>query len=386
MRPRAVSSVGTMERERHANPAPFSRRVVTAVRSRPRVAVVPGDGASPGAMAATLDVLYAADVDIDFDVLPDGAVLKALSPTERGEVVHPRLDAADSVLLGSTGGITPGPIYLRYQRGTWANLRPVQWRRGFASPYAQPEGIDYLIVRECHEDLYIGFEGELATLRASGLAEGIRGVRVPPGIDGRYAVKIITRDFTERIAHRACQETVSRKAAGYPGRLTIGAKTNMLTVTDRFFADICAEVGSQYPIEVETVIIDDLAHRLALRPHDFDVVVLPNQYGDILADGGAGQVGGMTLTPSGCFGDDFAYFEAPQGAPAPADQADVVNPTALMLAGAWLLRHVGQIAAGDRVDAAVSAVYAAGVVLPIDQGGSATTVQFAAAVIEALGG
>lgn len=358
---------------------------MSAAPARPRVAVVPGDGASPQAMAATLEVLRAAGAYIEWDVLPDGAELQPLSPAERGEVVHPRLDVADSVLLGSTGGITPGPIYLRYQRGTWANLRPVQWRPGFASPYARPEGIDYLIVRESHEDLYIGFEGELATLRASGLADGIRGVRVPPGADGRYAVKIITRDFTERIAHRACAETVARKAAGHPGRLTIGAKTNMLTVTDRFFADICAEVASGYPIEVETVIIDDLAHKLALRPHDFDVVVLPNQYGDILADGGAGQVGGMTLTPSGCFGDDFAYFEAPQGAPPPADQADRVNPTALLLAGAWLLRHVGQAAAGDRVDAAVSAVYSAGAVLPVDQGGSATTAQFAAAVIGALG-
>jgi len=352
----------------------------------PRVVVVPGDGASPGAMAAALAVLGATGVDIDWDVLPAGHELAPLSPAERAAICHPRYDAADSVLLGSTGGITPGPIYLRYQRGTWANLRPVQWRPGFASSYARPEGIDYLIVRESHEDLYIGFEGELATLRESGLADTVRGARVPPGIDGRYAVKIITRDFTERIAHRACAETVARKAAGYPGRLTVGAKTNMLTVSDRFFADICAEVAAGYPIEVETVIIDDLAHRLALRPHDFDVLVLPNQYGDILADGGAGQVGGMTLTPSGCFGDDFAYFEAPQGAPPPADQAALINPTALILAGAWLLRHVGETAAGDRIDAAVSAVYAAGAVLPVDQGGTATTEQFAAAVIDALAG
>lgn len=350
------------------------------------MAVVPGDGASPGAMAAALGVLQATGAAIEWDVVPSGHELEPLSPAERAAALHPRLDVADSVLLGTTGGITPAPIYLRYQRGTWANLRPVQWRPGFASPYAHPEGIDYLIVRESHEDLYIGFEGELEALRASGLADTIRGVRVPPGRDGRYAVKIITRDFTERIAHRACQETVARRAAGHPGRLTIGAKTNMLTVTDRFFADICAEVAADYPIEVETVIIDDLAHRIALRPHDFDVIVLPNQYGDILADGGAGQVGGMTVTPSGCFGDDFAYFEAPQGAPPSADQAAWVNPTALMLAGAWLLRHLGCGEAGDRVDAAVSAVYAAGAWLPRDQGGSATTEAFAAAVRQALEG
>ncbi|MFN0026591.1 MAG: isocitrate/isopropylmalate family dehydrogenase [Acidimicrobiales bacterium] len=351
---------------------------------RPRVAVLPGDGASPGAMAATLLVLRAAGADVEWDELPSGVELQPLPVAERIAAVHPGLDAADSVLLGSTGGITPGVMHLRYGRGTWANLRPVQWRPGFASPYAHPEGIDYLIVRESHEDLYIGFEGDVATLRASGLADTVRGVRMPPGTEGRYAVKVITRDNTERIARRACQEAMARKAQGYPGRLTIGAKTNMMAVTDRFFADVCNEIAGEYDLEVETVIVDDLAHRLALRPPDFDVVLLPNQYGDILADGGAGQVGGMTVTPSGCFGDDFAYFEAPQGAPPPLDQAAWVNPTALLLAGAWMLRHVGQGATGAMVDDAVSAVYAEGRVLPRDQGGDATTEAFAAAVINAL--
>lgn len=351
----------------------------------PRVAVVPGDGASPGAMAAALEVLRATGAPVEWDVVASGAELQPLSGEERNAAVLPHLDAADSVLLGSTGGTTPGVMHLRYGRGTWCNLRPVQWRRGFASPYARPEGIDYLIVRESHEDLYIGFEGDLAALRASGLADGVRGARVPPGEEGRYAVKVITRDFTERIAHRACAEALQRKAAGHPGRVTIGAKTNMLAVSDRFFADVCAEVCAGYPVEVETVIVDDLAHRIALRPHDFDVLLLPNQYGDILADGGAGQVGGMTVTPSGCFGDDFAYFEAPQGAPPPADQAAWINPTALILAGAWLLGHVGLTDHGAQVDRAVSAVYAEGHVLPRDQGGSATTEAFAAAVVEALG-
>ncbi len=351
---------------------------------RPRVAVLPGDGASPGAMAAALAVLRAAGADVEWDELPSGTDLKPLTAAERVAAVHPGLDAADSVLLGSTGGITPGVMHLRYGRGTWANLRPVQWRPGFASPYSRPEGIDYLIVRESHEDLYIGFEGDVAQLRASGLADTVRGVRMPPGMEGRYAVKVITRDFTERIARRACEEAMTRKARGYPGLLTIGAKTNMMAVTDRFFADVCNEIAVGYPLQVETVIVDDLAHRLALRPQDFDVVLLPNQYGDILADGGAGQVGGMTVTPSGCFGDDFAYFEAPQGAPPPADQAAWVNPTALLLAGAWMLRYVGQPDIGAKVDEAVSAVYAEGRTLPRDQGGDATTDAFALAIIDAL--
>lgn len=359
---------------------------MSSTTAQPRVAVVPGDGASPGAMEAALTVLQAAGARVQWDLLPTGADLTPLSPKERIEAVHPRLDEADTVLLGSTGGITPGVLHLRYGRGTWCNLRPVQWRPGFASPYAHPERIDYLIVRESHEDLYIGFEGELGLLRESGLADRIRGARVPPGAEGRFAVKILTRAFTERIARRACEETMRRKELGHPGRLTIGAKTNMLAVSDGFFAQVCAEIAADYPIEVETVIVDDLAHRLALHPESFDVLVLPNQYGDILADGGAGQIGGMTLTPSGCFGDDFAYFEAPQGAPVPADQFDRINPTALILAGAWMLRHLGQLDVGDRVDDAVSRVYAAGAWLPQDQGGGATTEAFTHAVVQALGG
>lgn len=350
-----------------------------------RVGVVPGDGASPRAMAATLEVVQSVGAPVTWDVLPSGDELAPLSPRERVDVVHPRLDQADTVLLGSTGGITPGVMHLRYGRGTWANLRPVRWCPGFASPYAQPEGIDYLIVRESHEDLYIGFEGDLADLRSSGLAATVKGARVPTGEEGRYAVKIITRDNTTRIARLACETARRRKAEGHAGKLTIGAKVNMLTVADRFFADVCNEVAAGYPdLTVETVIIDDLAHRLALRPWDFDVLVLPNQYGDILADGGAGQVGGMTVTPSGCFGDDFAYFEAPQGAPPAADQAGNVNPTALMLAGAWLLDHAGFADLGARVRNAVEAVYAAGQILPVDQGGTASTREFTDAVLAHL--
>ena len=356
---------------------------MTDANPEPLVAVVPGDGASPRAMAAALRVLRATDAPVRWDVLPDGDELAPFGRAEREAAVHPRLDAADSVLLGSTGGTTPGVLHLRYGRDTFANLRPVRWMPGFASPYAHPEGIDYLIVRESHEDLYIGFEGNLADLRATGLA-GPR-VRMPSGAEGRYAVKVITRDNTERIARRAVEVALARRAEGHPGKVTIGAKTNMLAISDRFFADVVAEVFEDHPqLTVEQVVVDDLAHRLALGPQDFDVVVLPNQYGDILADGGAGQVGGMTVTPSGCFSDDFAYFEAPQGAPPPADQAEFVNPTALLLAGAWLLRHLGLDDHGVRVHDAVAAVYADGRVRPVDQGGSATTEEFADAVAAAL--
>src|SRR5688500_18233392 len=109
----------------------------------------------------------------------------------------------------------------------------------------------------------------------------------------------MTRDYTERVARRACEAAVARTAGGSPGELSSGAKTDMLAVSDRFVSDVCAEVAAGYPLDVEKVVIDDLARRLALRPQDFDVVVLPKQYGDILAAAGAGQVGGMTVTPSG---------------------------------------------------------------------------------------
>ena len=164
----------------------------------------------------------------------------------------------------------------------------------------------------------------------------------PDAANGRFAAKIITRPGTEQVTRFAAELALSRG-----GKLTVSAKTNMLPATDRWFCDIAREVAQEYPgLEYEQFIIDDMAHRLVVRPHELDVLLLPNLYGDILSDQGAGTIGGMGLAPSGCYGDDWAYFESAHGtAPDIAGQG-IINPTATLESAEMMLRHLGLDAPG----------------------------------------
>jgi len=346
---------------------------------RHRVCVIPGDDAAPEAMAASLRVLDALDLPVDWDHVPVGDELAALTPDERESLVGGHIDAADTVLFGSSNGTTPGAGFMRWGKRTYANVRPVRWRPGYASPLARPEGIDYVIVRENLEDMYVGVMGPAQALLDAGLTEGRS--RVPPdAANGRFAAKIITRPGTEQVTRFAAELALSRG-----GKLTVSAKTNMLPATDRWFCDIAREVAQEYPsLEYEQFIIDDMAHRLVVRPHELDVLLLPNLYGDILSDQGAGTIGGMGLAPSGCYGDDWAYFESAHGtAPDIAGQG-IINPTATLESAEMMLRHLELEAPADRLDRALAQVYEAGEHLTPDQGGNSSTDGFAAAVIEAL--
>ncbi|MDH4146676.1 MAG: isocitrate/isopropylmalate family dehydrogenase [Acidimicrobiia bacterium] len=353
--------------------------------ARHSVAVIPGDDAAPEGVAATMDVLGAMQLPIDWDVLPVGSELAEMDRAEREHYVNDRIDAADTVLFGSTNGTTPGVVHMRWGRLTFANCRPVQWRAGFRSPLAEPDGIDYVIVRENLEDAYIGVQGDLGALRASNLI-GPRA-RMPRGEEGNFAVKVITREGTEQVARFACELARTRKAEGRPGKLTVSAKTNMLPKTDAYFCDIAREVAQEYPdVAYEQFIVDDMAHRLVVHPHDLDVLLLPNLYGDVLSDLGGGTVGGLGLAPSGCYGHDFAYFESAHGTAPDIAGQHRINPTATMLSAVMMLRHLGLHDDAARLDGAITTVYAEGRTLPFDQGGNASTEEFASAVRAALGG
>ena len=347
--------------------------------TRHQVAVIPGDDAAPEAMTATMRVLDRLDLPVDWDHVPPGAELTHLDMAERDALLTRHIDASDTVLFGSSSGTTPGAALMRWGKQTYANVRPVQWRPGYASPLAAPEGIDYVIVRENLEDLYIGVMGEARELLEAGLAD--QRSRIPEdAADGRYAAKIITRPGTERVARYSLELARSRR-----GKLTVSAKTNMLPATDRYFCDIVREIAQDYPdVEYEQFIIDDMAHRLVLRPHDLDVLLLPNLYGDILSDQGPATIGGLGLAPSGCYGDDFAYFESAHGTAPDIVGQGIINPTATMLSAVMMLRHLGLEQPAARLDEAISDVYRAGRTLTRDQGGEAGTETFADAVIDAL--
>ncbi len=350
-----------------------------------RVTVVPGDDAAPEAVYATLDVLKQLELPIAWTLLPDGETLSRDGTREEVErLMRETADGCDTLLFGATSGKTGGVGYFRWGKGAYANVRPVKWRPGFNSPLRRPEGIDYVIVRENIEDLYLGLEGDLTALLDSGLAAG-RGRRPIESRDGRYAVKVLTRENTERVAHFACRLALERKRQGHPGKLTVSCKYNVLPRSDGFFRQIVEEVALGYPdLTYEQFIVDDFSRRLVADPHSLDVVLLPNLYGDILSDEGAGTIGGLGLAPSGCYGDGWAYFESVHGSAPDIAGKHVINPTATMLSAALMLDYLGFDDAARRLESAVEGVYAAGERLTPDQGGDASTEAFADEVAKRL--
>ena len=350
------------------------------------VAVIPGEGSAPEAVAATIGVVDALGVDIDWIHPPVGDAARRSHGSRFPDEARETIDGADATLFGATSGASVEALFhLRWGRQTYANVRPCRFRRGFRSPLADPAGLDFVIVRENLEDLYLFLEGDLAELGPLDKTSRTTGRKVHEMGEGRYAIKAITVAGSERVLRFGFELARRRRDAGGVGKVTVAAKTNMLPQTDGLFARIGETVADEYPdIEHETFIIDDFAHRLVARTRDLDVVVLPNLYGDVLSDAAAGLVGGLGLAPSGCYGDGTAYFESAHGTADDIAGTGTVNPTATMLSAAMMLDHLGFGDEASALDDAISSVYARGRHLTPDQDGTATTSQFAAAVRQQL--
>lgn len=259
--------------------------------ARKRVVVLPGDDAAPETVAAAMEVLRALGPDIEYVEFPPG------EQWVRGKTAidaRAAIDASDSTLFGSTSGKTSAIFYLRWGKDTYANVRPARYMPGARSPLKRPEGIDFVIVRENLEDLYLGLEGPLETLAPLKLHSRITRAALDTSMPGRYAIKVITERNSRRIAEFAFRLARKRKAAGGIGKVTATAKYNMLRETDELFRRVAEDVASAYPdVGYEQFIIDDFARRLVQSPHDLDVVVMPNLYGDIMSDAAAGALGGL---------------------------------------------------------------------------------------------
>jgi isocitrate/isopropylmalate dehydrogenase len=333
---------------------------------RARVVVIEGEDAAPEAVRPTVALVDRLGLPLDW-----------IHPTvEDHDATVAAIDASDTTLFGATSGRSARALFhLRWGKGTYANVRPARWHPGYRSPLARPDGIDLVVVRENLEDLYVGIEGDLAD--APGRDRG----RIPLDVPGRFALKVVTESGAERVVRFAFELARRRKAAGRPGKVTCAAKYNMLPGTDGLFRDVARRVAAAYPdVAFETFIVDDFARRLVQSPHDLDVVVLPNLYGDILSDVAAGVIGGLGLAPSGCYGDGYAYFESAHGSAPDIAGKGIINPTATILSAAMMLEYLGFEPAARRLGSAVERVYADGRRLTPDQGGSATTLEFCAAV------
>jgi len=351
-----------------------------------RVVVIRGEDSSPEAVDPSVELMSRLGLPITWLQAPvgEGAVAShgRAFPAEAREMI----DASDATFFGSTSGASaPALFYLRWGKRTYANVRPARWVPGMRSPLADPAHVDFVIVRENLEDAYLFAEGDLAALEPLDLTSGTVQKKVHELGPGRFAIKAITEAGTERVARFAFELARRRKRSGYTGRVTCGAKFNMLPQTDGLFRSITKVVAKEYPeIEYDEFIVDDLAHRLVRDTGRFDVVLLPNLYGDVLSDVAAGLAGGLGLAPSGCYGDDYAYFESAHGTAPDIVGRHIINPTATLLSGAMMLEYLGFDVAGGRLRRAIEEVYADGSVLTPDQGGAASTGEFCAAVERAL--
>jgi isocitrate/isopropylmalate dehydrogenase len=361
------------------NPSYFGRS--RAPSTAPAVCVIAGDDAAPEVMRPTTEILHRLAPAIRFTEAPGGREAEARFGEAFPGRTREAIDAADCTLFGASGGPSrPALWYLRWGKETFVNIRPVRWFPGYRSPLLHPERIDYVIVRDNLEGMYPPREGDLAELSA--LPSSRSWWQAPPaGKTGGYAVRICTDEQVRRLAIAACELACERQAAGYAGRVTVGAKYSLLPRTDGRLRDAVAEVVGGYPgLSYQEYLIDDLARRMIAAPQELDVVVLSNEHGDILADVGSGSIGGLGLSPSACYGERYAYFEPVHGsAPDLAGQGSI-NPTAMLLSGAMMLTYLGYPEQARRLEQAVADTYSKRTMLTRDQGGEASTTEFAEAV------
>jgi isocitrate dehydrogenase (NAD+) len=329
------------------------------------VTLIPGDGIGPELAEATRRVLDASGVEFDWEVLDAGEAVMAKEGTPLPQSV---LDSIIRNKVAIKGPITTPVgvgfrsvnVALRQALNLYANLRPVRSIPGLKTRY---EDVDLVIVRENTEDLYAGIEHMV-------------------GPDAAESIKIITRAASERIARYAFEYAV----ANGRHKVTAVHKANIMKFSDGLFLESCRTIAAQYEgrIAFEDRIVDNMCMQLVQKPELYDVLVLPNLYGDIVSDLAAGLVGGLGVAPGANIGIDAAVFEAVHGsAPKYAGQ-NKANPTALMLSGVLLLRHIGEQAAAERVEAAIRAVIAEGRTVTYDLGGSAGTSEFADAIVARL--
>jgi len=306
-----------------------------------RVTLIPGDGTGPELVQAARCVLDATGVPIEWEIQEAGEAVLAREGTPLPERVLESIRRNGVALKGPITtpvgtGFRSVNVTLRQSLNLYANLRPARTIPGVRTRYEQ---VDLVIVRENMEDLYAGIEHE-----------------VIPGMAAE-SIKIITRPATERIVHFAFQY------ARRNGRRKVTAvhKANIMKLTDGLFLRVAQEVASQYPdIAFEERIVDNMCMQLVQKPELYDVLVLPNLYGDIISDLASGLVGGLGVAPGANIGEKWAVFEPVHGsAPKYAGQ-NKVNPTATILSGALMLRHLGETQAADRIEAAVRQVISEG--------------------------
>jgi len=328
------------------------------------ITLIPGDGIGPDVTRAARIVLDAVDVGIEWDVVEagEGVIEKYGTPLPEHvlESIKRNKVALKGPLTTPIGtGFRSVNVALRKALDLYANIRPAKSLPAVKTRY---ENVDIITVRENTEDLYAGIEHMV-------------------GEDAAESIKIITRAGSERIVRHAFE------LARREGRKKVTAvhKANIMKCTDGLFLEVARQVATEYSdIEFEDRIVDACSMKLVQKPEDFDVLVMPNLYGDIISDICAGLVGGLGVAPGANIGKDYAVFEPVHGSAPKYAGMDKVNPLATILSGVMMLKFIGEMEAADRVMKAINQVLEEGKYLTYDLGGSAKASEMAKAIAEKL--
>ena len=321
-----------------------------------KVTLIPGDGIGPEVAKAMKMVVESTGVNIEWEEVNAGeSVMSEYNtplPPHVIETIKKNKVAIKGPITTPVGkGFKSVNVTLRQELDLYVNLRPIKSFKGIKSRY---EDVDLVIVRENTEDLYAGIEHKL-------------------GNYGAESIKIITKDASERIVDFACNYVKNNNRS----KLTAVHKANIMKLSDGLFLDVFRDVSSKHNINYDDLIVDAAAMNLVLNPENYDVMVMPNLYGDILSDLGAGLVGGLGIIPGANIGKEYAVFEAVHGSAPQIAGQNKANPTALIQSAVMMLRYLGEYECADKIEKALEKVFLKGETLTRDLGGSASTEEFA---------
>ncbi len=331
-----------------------------------KVTLIMGDGIGPEIAEAALVVIEATGVNIEWEEVSAGEGAIKFHGTPLPDAVIASLRKTGVGLKGPLttpigAGFRSINVALRMELDLYANLRPSKTFPGVLSPY---KDIDLVVVRENTEDLYSGVEHMV-------------------GSDAAESIKIITRKASERIVRFAFEYAIDHNRR----KVTAVHKANILKLSDGLFLETARQVAAKYPqIEFEDRIVDNMAMQLVQKPQQYDVMVMPNLYGDILSDLCAGLVGGLGLVPGANIGDRIALFEPVHGSAPKYAGKNRANPSAMIMAAVLMLRHLGEKEAARRIEDALAAQIFEGRVITPDLGGTAGTREMAVALVRRIKG
>ncbi len=354
-----------------------------------KVTLIPGDGIGPEITEATTRVLEVTGVKFEWNVVVIGQKAQDKFGTPLPDEVLESIKKNKVALKGPVTtpigtGFRSVNVSLRQSLDLYACLRPCKTYRGVPTPF---KNVDIVIVRENTEDLYSGIEFARDTLGSASLAKLIlETTKTKVKEDSGFSIKVISETASRRIVKFAFEYALNNKRK----KVTAAHKANIMKFSDGIFLDAAREVAKGYPdIEFEDVVIDALCMRLVRNPQQYDVIVLPNLYGDIVSDLCAGLVGGLGVAPGANIGDNIAVFEPTHGSAPKYASQNRVNPMAMMLSSVMMLRYLDEIKAANNLEKAIADVIAEGKSVTYDLKAdrnqpAATTSEVADAVIEKL--